>query len=302
MRLRHCALVIVPLVVWAGTPQVAVRDSEVWLIVDGGEKQLTQDGKAKFHAALSPSQERIAYGEQCAPQESCTPSVVVLDLEGHQIRSFQPTQLCVGVLPFGWASESTISTECHINPSLNQYIETDISTGRNTRDLLGYDFTPSPDGKLVAHVGWIVHFAPPYAQSNYLQVERRTIYPLPAGMRPVEQVGLTEPPNVVRQEGQIYRGIHAFQHGFSWSPDSQRIALIDCTYDWTPNSPGSLSAGDGTESGRRCSLAVVTTTGKPVLFPLDADPADLYEAHLSWLDPSQVSLEVKGLARTFRAP
>jgi hypothetical protein len=128
--------------------------------------------------------------------------------------------------------------EANRPPSLDQYIETDISTGRKTRELLGHDFTPSPDGKLVAHVGWIVHFAPPYAQSNYLQVEHRTIYPLPAGMRRVEQVGLTEPPKVVRQEGQIYRGIHGFQHGLSGSPDSQRIALIDCTYGWTPNREG----------------------------------------------------------------
>ena len=100
-----------------------------------------------------------------------------------------------------------------------------------------------------------------------------------------------------------YRGIHDFQQGLSWSPDSQRIALIDCIYDWTPNSPGALSAGDGVESGRSCSVAVVTTSGKPVLFPLaDLAPEDLYEAHLSWLNPSQVSLEAKGLARTFSLP
>jgi hypothetical protein len=301
--LRLCALVIVPLLMWAGALQVAIRDSEVWLIGDGGEKQLTQDGKAKESAAISPSLERIAYIEQCAPQGPCTPPIVVLDLEGRRVRSFQPAELRGSILSFTWTSESTIATECHINPSLSQYIETDISTGRNTRDLLGFDFTPSPDGKWVAHVGWIVHFAPPYAQSNYLQVDRLTIYPLPEGMRPVGQVGLMEPPAVVRKEGPTYRGIHDFVHGLSWSPDSQRIALIDCTYDWTPNTPGALSAGDGTESGKRCSLAVVTTSGKPVLFPLpDVDPAGLYQARLSWLSPIQVSLEVDGLARNFRVP
>jgi hypothetical protein len=224
-------------------------------------------------------------------------------MEGRRVQSFRSEWLLGSILSFAWTSESTIAAECHINPSLNQYLETDIATGRNTRDLLGYDFTRSPDGKLVAHAGWIVHFAPPYAQSNYLQVERLTIYPLPEGMRPVEQVGLTEPPTVVRKEGRTYRGIHGFQHGLSWSPDSQRIALIDCIYDWTPNTPGALSAGDGVESGHSCSVAVVTTSGKPVLFPLaDLAPEDLYEAHLSWLNPSQVSLEAKGLARTFSVP
>jgi hypothetical protein len=54
-----------------------------------------------------------------------------------------------------------------------------------------------------------------------------------------------------------YVGIHDFQEGLHWSPDSRRIALIDCTYDWTPNHPATLVASDGRESGRRCSLAVV---------------------------------------------
>jgi hypothetical protein len=63
-----CALVIVPLRMWAGTLQVAIRGSEVWLIGEGGQRQLTQDGKAKEFVALSPSRERIAYIEQCAPQ------------------------------------------------------------------------------------------------------------------------------------------------------------------------------------------------------------------------------------------
>jgi hypothetical protein len=208
--LRYCALAIVPLLAWAGTLQVAICDSEVWLTGNGGARQLTYDGIAKEIAALSPSFERIAYIEQCASWADCKRSIVVLDMEGRRVQSFRSEGLLGGVLSFAWTSESTIATECHINPSLGQYIETDIATGRNTRDLLGYDFTRSPDGKLVAHVGWIVHFAPPYAQSNYLQVERLTIYPLPEGMRPVEQVGLTEPSTVVRKEGQTYRGIHDF--------------------------------------------------------------------------------------------
>src|SRR5439155_1629124 len=47
------------------------------------------------------------------------------------------------------------------------------------RDGNGYQLTHN--GKEVAHVGWIPHFAPPNAQSNYLQVDNTTIYPLPKG-------------------------------------------------------------------------------------------------------------------------
>lgn len=58
--------------------RVEVRDSEVWLIRDGREKQLTYDGKSKLQAELSPAQNRIAYYEQCIEAEHCMPTVIVL--------------------------------------------------------------------------------------------------------------------------------------------------------------------------------------------------------------------------------
>src|SRR5256884_252498 len=73
---------------------------------------------------------------------------------------------------------------------MSEYVEIDLSTGQTVRDLVGYNFTVSPNGKEVAHVGWIPHFAPPYAKSEYLQIDHTTIYPLPKGMSPVEQEGL----------------------------------------------------------------------------------------------------------------
>jgi hypothetical protein len=86
--------------------------------------------------------------------------------------------------------------------------------------------------------------------------------------------------------------------GFYWSPDSRRIAFIDCTYDWTPNSPEALSAGDGRESGRQCALAVVATNGKATLFPLpNSSPDDLREARVSWAGAHEISLEMSGSAR-----
>jgi hypothetical protein len=200
-----------------------------------------------------------------------------------------------------WTGEGTIAAECHINPSLNEYVETDISTGTITRDLLGYDFNPAPDGRLVAHVGWIVHLGPPYAKSNYLQVDHITIYPLPAGMGPVEQVGLTPPPKVVRMKGPSYIGIHDFQAGLHWSPDSRRIALIDCTYDWTPNHPATLVASNGAESNRRCSIVVVTTAGKVTRLPLPAAySADPHRAGLVWVDPHRLSIDTGSVTRTYR--
>ncbi|MGA2273870.1 MAG: hypothetical protein ABSH00_09970 [Bryobacteraceae bacterium] len=293
---RRWVLVIVPLLAWAGVPNVEVRGSEVWVTDDGGQRQLTHDGKAKDHVELSPSLRRIVYIEQCAPKERCTPSMVVLDLEGHRIGSFQ----ACGSPSIAWSSETAVAATCHINPSLEEYFEADTSTGKNIRDLLGYGFTLSPDGKLVAHVGWIIHFAPPYAQSDYLQIEHTTIYPLPEGMRPVVQTDLIQPPTVVRKEGPTYRGIHQFGYGLLWSPDSQRIALTDCTYDWAPSSPGALSIAYGKETGRRCSVAVVSTGGKVALFPIaDLTPGGRGEPRLSWLNSRQLSVGINGNTRIF---
>ena len=209
---------------------------------------------------------------------------------------------CSSILSVVWVGDGAVAAVCHINPSLTEYIQTDISTGKNTRDLSGLDFKPSPDGKLIAHVGWSMHFAPPYAESYYLQVDHTTIYPLPKGTKPVRQIGSTEPPKVVQKEGPTYKGIHEFGD-MSWSPDSQQIALIDCTYDWTPNRPESLSAADGKASGRRWALAVVSMTGKFVTFPLgETSWQDLGEARISSDNPRELSLELKGHARTFTTP
>ncbi len=120
---------------------------------------------------------------------------------------------------------------------MSEYVEIDLSTGQTVRDLVGYNFTVSPNGKEVSSCRQrIPHFAPPYAKSEYLQIDHTTVYPLPKGMSPIEQKGLSEWAKVVHQKGLTYQGIHEFMPWMYWSPDSQRIALVDCRYDWKANS------------------------------------------------------------------
>ena len=295
---------------WPTQLRVEIRESEVWLIRDGHEYQLTHDGKSKLQADLSDGQNRIAYYEQCPEAEHCMPAIVILDLEGHRIISFQPkhqavppVEPCSSILSIAWVGDNAVAAICHINPSLSEYLETDLSTGQTVRDLSGYEFTVSPDGKEVAHVGWIPHFAPPYAQSNYLQVDHTTIYPLPKGMHPIAQKGLPEPPKVVHQQGLTYTGIHEFMPGMYWSPDSQRIALVDCTYDWKANHPESQSGGDGEDSNRRCSLTVVSKNGEPARFALtDLLDEDFRKFSMSWINPHQLSFSTVNLTKTFTVP
>jgi hypothetical protein len=188
---------------------------------------------------------------------------------------------------------------------VGEYIEIEIATGKTTRDLFGYDFTPSPDGKAIAHVGGVPHFGPAQAHSNYLQLDDVTIYPLPNGMGPVKQDWPSGgPPYNPPLQGATYVGIHEFMHGLYWSPDSRRIAFIDCIYDWTPNHPATLSAGDGVESNRQCSIAVVVVnTGKFALQRLPTlSKAELNYSQLAWDGPRTLIWEIKEPAKTFTFP
>lgn len=301
---KYFALLLLLSPLRAATVEVEIRDSEVWLIRDGKAKQLTRDGKAKLQALLSPGYDRVAYYEQCPQSENCIPSIVILDLSGKRLRSIQPNAdetPCSSILAIEWAAPGSISAECHINPSLEQYIEIDLATGRNIRNLLGYGFTRSPDGRKVAHAGWIVHFAPRYVQSDYLQVDGLTVYPLPKGQRPLQQKGLSEPPQVVHQSGLTFSGIHEFQPGFFWSPDSRHIALIDCTFDWTLKSASQDSDGD--ESNRRCRLAIAGLDGQVSVHPLASfAPTNLQQPRVAWTGAHAVTLEIAGARSTFNIP
>ena len=192
-------LLLITVQACAAATEVEVRANEVWVIREGGARQLTNDGRSKFQAVLSPSSTRIAYYEVCPVTENCTPSVIILNLEGKRLQAFHAMAEgwpCLSILPISWQVENSIATECHINPSVSEYIETDLRTEKTTADLLGLDFSPSPDRKHIAHSGQIMHFAPPFAQSDYLCIDKTAVYPLPRGGKPS-----TEKPDVVRKDG-----------------------------------------------------------------------------------------------------
>ena len=286
----------------AAVPTVEVRDSEVWLVREGQERQLTRDGKAKASAVLSPAQRQVAYVEGAT-------GIVVIDAEGRRIRAFHPAaeinspSPCNAIVDLSWRSEKVLAVECHVNPSLSEYVETEVETGRTLRDLWGYDFVPSPDGKAVAHVAAYPHFSAPFAQSNYLQMDETTVYPLPPGSRPVTHKGMGQEPEVVQVRGRTYAGIHEFIHEPVWSPDSKRIALVDCTYDWTAATATAQSAAEGKESNRKCSLAVVSRGGQFQVFPVAGiSQTALAQAALSWRGTDHVVLRAGGVRKTFAVP
>ena len=75
-----CVFLLVPVLsfpAFAAALRVDIRDSEVWLIGAGHERQITDDGNRKHGARLSPSAKRIAYVQQCDPQRrDCNAGIV----------------------------------------------------------------------------------------------------------------------------------------------------------------------------------------------------------------------------------
>ena len=306
LAIRWSALALLGSLALAAGQGVEIRDNEVWTVRNGEAKQLTHDGKAKVEAILSPSGTRIAYYDQCPQGEDCLPDVVILDLEGKRLKSFRPVagalppaERCASILNLYWLGENAVAVECHLNPSVSEYVETDLATGKTTRDLLGLGFAPSPDGKYIAHVGPITHFAPRFRQSYYLLMDKVTVYPLPPGWKPSEKE-----PDVVRNRGSGWFGIHEVVPRFSWSPDSQRVAFVDCTLDWIERGIGADGATPiGDETNRRCSVAVVSRTGQFSLFPISRGaPGCESEAMLSWEGPRQVTSRICGAVRKFGIP
>ncbi len=309
---QFLVLILLASAAWAQI-RVEIRENEVWLIRNEQPKQLTHDGSSKLQVLYSAVFNRIAYYEQCPEAEHCTPSVVVLDPDGNRLQSFNPQTSaldepspCASILKISWASaERTIGVECHGSPSGSEYVEIDPSTGKTLRDLAGFGFTPSLFGDHIAYVGPLIHSAPLYRKSNHLRIDGLTVYPLPKGVRPrAEKTG--EPPiDVVRQMGSRFVGIHNFVPWFSWSPDSKKVAFIDCISDWIEKGTDSGSGSIGEAVNNQCSIAVVTLDGAVTLFPLPPD-VPLYTfnpaegTHLSWKGDSVVL--TWPATRTFRVP
>jgi hypothetical protein len=284
---------------------VDVRENEVWLTRNGVDTQLTHDKKAKLQAELAPAKDRIAYYEECPQSENCTPSIVILALDGQRITSFHvispqspnPTP-CMSILSIAWLNQFEIAAECHINPSLGEFIVSDIHAKRVTKDLFGFAFAPSPDGNSIAHVGWIPHFAPPFAKSEYLQIDDTLIYPLSTGKSPVILKSLEGPSDVVHNEGDNYIGIHECGSGFHWSADGRHIAFVDCVFDWKATSP---DGHVGDEVNRTCSLIAISRDGKFQSFPLgEMSKGDLYQAKISWNGLHEITIGAGAVKKTFQ--
>jgi len=246
----------------------------------------------------SPTGTQFAQYTSCSVQNPCTPEVVITNQSGAEVRRFAVQTgdgPCASIFSVQWAGENTIGAECHGNPSLSYYYEVDAATGKVLHEYLGYGFVRSPDLTRVAHVGWIIHFAPPWVQSEYLQVANTILYPLPPGMRPVEQKPLQMAPEVVTQHGLVYAGVHGLSR-FVWSPDSRKVGFIDCLVDYRlrDDSPEAFEEG-GKPENQRCFVLAVGLDGTfdraPIPLAASSMPGGI---ELSWADARTLVATVAG--------
>jgi hypothetical protein len=214
---------------------------------------------------LSPTGELSASYTLCSVQKPCVPEVVITNRSGSERHRFPVRNSdgpCGSILNVHWAGKDRIGAVCHGNPSMSYYFEVEIASAEVVNEYLGYGFVRSPDYSQVAHAGWIIHHAPPWVKSDYLQVGNTVLYPLPRGMKPVEQKPPQMPPEVVTVEGLVYRDVHSFRSPIVWSPDSRRLGLIDCLSDYRlrDDSQEAFNEG-GTAENHRCFAVAVELDG-----------------------------------------
>lgn len=292
--------------------EVHVWGNRIWVGPRGAERPVTDDRTIKDYAVLSPAGTRIAYFLPCPPDAvDCTSNIAVANLQGETIRTFSvqntgsPTKRYGSVLSLQWPREDAIFADCHINPSLNELIEFDPDSGKLVHSYLGGPFIFSRDGRTVAHRGWVLHAAPPWKQSDYLQLNNEVVYPLPDGTKPVVTQQLQDPPTVVTRNGHRFSGIHRFATPPAWSPNGQEVAIADCTYDWTDRTGMSLTAAGGDESAPSCSLVVVDRQGQVTarhevrFHEVTAETAMTSSPYVYWLDSDHVAVGQSDLAQTY---
>ena len=199
----------------AGEESVSIKNDEIWYKAANSAKPkaLTSDKLPKNSALLSPDGTRIVYqitGNQDNKLES---KIVLLSVEGKQLWQTRAKdtngQIYQAPSDPEWIDNNRLGVDCHVNPSTSQYIVMSAKDGRAIADYLGINFCWSPDRKLLAHVGILVHFSYPKDQSWTLEFNNTHIYP--------------------PEKGQFSQDnfVHEFKTEFAWSADSKSIAFVD---------------------------------------------------------------------------
>jgi len=181
-----------------------------------------------------------------------------------------------------WLDPRLLLIQCQINPSVGLYQEVDVATGKTLLSGLGSGFERSPDGRHLAHMGWVPHFSAPYERSEYLTVDGEDVYPKP--------LAKGEELNFAKRVGNRYVNIHDLGQSWVWSPDSRLVALVDREFDWQLDSTGE----EGGEVDEHYYLVVVGRQMPARRVKLDSGD------DVRWIDSQTIETGKAGSTKMFR--
>lgn len=226
-------------------PDLQVKNKQIWLREATGDGRcLTSDPFEKTDPCLSPNRRKIAY-IQWGKDNSQT--IQVIDSTGSKLAGFTVKlgeEEFKSLTALSFIDAEHLGVECHVNPSLSRYLVLDAGSGKATDDYTGYKFTWSPDKKILAHVGHIIHFSddPAYGHSEFVEFGHKLVY----GFDPKET-----------RNSPI---THAFVSEFFWSPDSKHLAFVDAI--------SKIAAPNAMMPKSDVTVVVVNRQGKAAALPL----------------------------------
>ena len=140
----------------------------------------------------------------------------------------------------------------------------DAVSGKVLQRYTGLYFSWSPDHRILAHVGHIMHFATPAAQNYCLLFNDKPVYTrnCRSMIDPVRKPGAA--PNSRTR----FPNIHTIECPLVWSPDGQKIAFLVNVYDFIWNGE---EARDIVNS--RSFLAIVSLDGRAVGYSVEKFPS-----------------------------
>jgi hypothetical protein len=298
-------------------PKAYTENGQVWIqtTASAAAFQATHDGSTiKGPALVSPNGNVIVYDvrESLGENRLSPLNIVFLDWSGKEIRRFREVPMkelgsTCGYGKLEWIDNDHVGVTCEFNPSAEDYLVLHAVSGKVEKEFPGLHFSWSPDHQTLAHVGFVIHFAPPAVKNNCLLFNDTPVY-TPGCSNEVKETPKTPAPRANRKsevkragnrtaarvEVHHYQNIHEISYPLLWSPNGRKLAFAETIYDfdWGMDDKGQETQET---SNPRKFLAIVSTDRSAAGYSLNAQIGEL---QLEWLDDTHVKVREKPMGNT----
>jgi len=262
-------------------------DGQIWLQLSADHPafQATHDPRGAEHSApdISPDGKLVTFGlrEPVGPESLSPLHIVVIDWSGNQVRRFNEVPMgdfdTCGYGTVEWIDNSRVGVACEFNPSMEFYMILDAQSGKVRQTFPGLRFSWSPDRRILAHIGPLIHFA---VVHNYCVLFNGVeIYP--NGCPDTELLTSRSRPDTF-----TFRDQHTVESDLIWSPDSRKLAFIVDVYDLDWSGEGT-DHEDHEDRNHRSFLAIISADRRAVGYRITQS---INQPRLQWLDNSRIQL------------